>query len=248
MNAPDEQTMDTAPTQRSWAKPIALLCAVVGLVVATRFLPITDWLRDALAWVESLGVWGPVALAVLYVVATVLFVPGVLLTFGAGILFGLTKGTITVSIGSTIGATAAFLVGRYFARDAVAQRIAGNSRFEAIDHAVAREGWKIVGLTRLSPVFPFNLLNYAYGVTKVSLRDYFLASWIGMLPGTVMYVYIGTAIGSLADLGEGARERSTTEWVFYGVGLFATIVVTVFITKVARKALAEAIKETTETD
>ena len=238
----------SAPAQRSWVKPVMLLCAVAGLLVATRFLPITEWVRDGLAWVDGLGVWGPVALVVLYVLATVLFVPGVLLTFGAGILFGLVKGGITVSIGSTLGATAAFLVGRYFARGAVAQRIAGNAKFEAIDRAVAKEGWKIVGLTRLSPVFPFNLLNYAYGVTNVSLRDYFFASWIGMIPGTVLYVYIGTAIGSLADLGEGGRERSTTEWVFYGVGLLATVVVTVFITRIARKALAEAIDDKTETE
>ncbi len=238
---------DTPPTGRNWVKPVVLICVMGALLVATRFLPITEWVREGLAWVESLGVWGPVALIILYVLATVLFVPGVLLTFGAGILFGLVKGGITVSIGSTLGATAAFLVGRYFAREAVAQRIAGNAKFEAIDRAVANEGWKIVGLTRLSPVFPFNLLNYAYGVTNVSLRDYFFASWIGMMPGTVLYVYIGTAIGSLADLGEGGRERSTTEWIFYGVGLLATIVVTVFITKIARKALAEAIETKSET-
>ncbi len=237
-----------APANRNWAKPLLLLIIVAGLFVLTRFLPITEWVRDGLAWVDGLGVWGPVALAVLYIFATVLFVPGVLLTFGAGILFGLVKGGITVSIGSTLGATAAFLVGRYFARGAVAQRIEGNAKFEAIDRAVAKEGWKIVGLTRLSPVFPFNLLNYAYGVTNVSLRDYFFASWIGMMPGTVLYVYIGTAIGSLADLGKGGRERTTTEWVFYGVGLLATVVVTVFITRIARRALADAINETSETD
>ncbi len=240
---------DIAPaTKRGYVKPIALLCIVGGLLVLTHFLPITEWVRDGLAWVDGLGVWGPVALVVLYILATVLFVPGVLLTFGAGILFGLVKGGIAVSIGSTLGATAAFLVGRYFARDAVAQSIEGNAKFEAIDRAVANEGWKIVGLTRLSPIFPFNLLNYAYGVTNVSLRDYFFASWIGMMPGTVLYVYIGTAIGSLADLGEGGRERTTTEWVFYGVGLLATVIVTVFITKIARKALAEAIDEPPETE
>jgi len=243
----NSETQNKTHARRNWAKPAVLLFIVVGLLVATRFLPITDWVRDGLTWVDGLGAIGPVVLAALYVLATVLFVPGVLLTFGAGILFGLVKGAITVSIGSTLGATAAFLVGRYFARDAVAQRIQGNAKFEAIDRAVEREGWKIVGLTRLSPVFPFNLLNYAYGVTNVSLRDYFFASWIGMMPGTLLYVYIGTAIGSLANLGAGGRERSTAEWIFYGVGFLATLAVTVVITKIARKALAEAIEEKPET-
>jgi uncharacterized membrane protein YdjX (TVP38/TMEM64 family) len=185
-----------------------------------------------------------VATVLIYIVATVLFVPGSIITLGAGALFGLLPGFITISIGSTLGAAAAFLVGRYFARDAIAQKIAGNPRFEAIDNAVAKEGWKIVGLTRLSPIFPFNMLNYAYGLTKVSLRDYFFASWIGMMPGTLLYVYIGTAIGSLADLGEGGRERSPAEWAMLVVGLLATVAVTVFITRIARKALNETIEET----
>ena len=110
-------------------------------------------------------------------------------------------------------------------------------RFKTIDDAVATEGWKIVGLTRLSPVFPFNLLNYAYGLTKVSLRDYFFASWIGMLPGTVMYVYIGSLIGDLARLGAGGRTRTGAEWALYVVGLVATVAVTVYVTRIARSAL-----------
>ncbi|HSW50743.1 MAG TPA: VTT domain-containing protein, partial [Bryobacteraceae bacterium] len=108
-----------------------------------------------------------------------------------------------------------------------------------VDNAVAAEGWKIVGLTRLSPVFPFNLLNYAFGLTRVSLRDYVVASWIGMIPGTVMYVYLGSLAGSLAELGlkEGGRARTQAEWALYAVGLVATVAVTVVITRIARRAL-----------
>jgi uncharacterized membrane protein YdjX (TVP38/TMEM64 family) len=131
-------------------------------------------------------------------------------------------------------------VGRYFARSWVSGKLSGNKRFAAIDEAVGDEGWKIVGLTRLSPIFPFNLLNYAYGLTKVSLRDYFLASWIGMLPGTVMYVYIGSLAGSLATVG-GERSRTTVDWIIYGLGLVATVAVTVVVTRVARKALGKRI-------
>jgi uncharacterized membrane protein YdjX (TVP38/TMEM64 family) len=191
-------------------------------------------LRDSLAWVEQLGPWGPVFFVLIYIVAAVLFVPGSALTLGAGAVFGVGLGSILVSISATLGATAAFLVGRYFARDWVAKKIEGNASFAAIDRAVAAEGWKIVGLTRLSPAFPFTLLNYAFGLTRVSLRDYVIASWIGMMPGTVMYVYIG----SLARVA-GDRTRTPGEWALLVLGLVATIAVTISITRIARKALAK---------
>jgi len=130
---------------------------------------------------------------------------------------------------------------RYLARNWVAKQIAGNKKFKAVDEAVGKEGWKIVLLTRLSPVFPFNLLNYAYGLTKVSLRHYFFASWLGMIPGTVMYVYLGSLAGDLASLGAGDHTRTTAEWVLYGVGLLATVLVTVFVARVAKKALSARI-------
>ena len=218
-------------------KAIAALLLLAGLVVAARFLGVQELLRAALEWVAGLGALGILVFIVLYVVATVLFLPGVILTLGAGALFGVLKGSIIVSVAATLGAACAFLVGRYLARDWVAARIAGNPRFQAIDQAVAREGWKIVGLTRLSPVFPFNLLNYAFGLTSVSLRHYFWASWIGMLPGTVMYVYLGSLVGDLALIGVEERSRSTAEWALYLIGLVATVTVTVYVTRLARAAL-----------
>ncbi len=199
----------------------------------------TELLTNALNWVEQLGFVGPVIFILIYIVACVLFIPGSALTLGAGAIFGVIKGTVLVSIGSTLGATAAFLVGRYVARDWMARKISKNAKFVAIDQAVGNEGWKIVGLTRLSPVFPFSLLNYAYGLTKVSLRDYVVASWIGMMPGTVMYVYTG----SLARLGVDAEQTTTAQAVLKIVGLLATVVVTVYVTKTARKALRTRIKE-----
>jgi uncharacterized membrane protein YdjX (TVP38/TMEM64 family) len=215
-----------------------LICAavIIAFIAAVSFLPIQGWLKGALNWIAALGAWGPVLFIALYIVACVLFVPGSVLTLGAGALFGVVRGSIYVSIGATLGATAAFLVGRYLARDWVAKKIQGNPAFNAIDKAVADEGWKIVGLVRLSPIFPFTLLNYAFGLTRVSLRDYFFASWIGMMPGTVMYV----SIGSLAKAA-GERTRSAAEWALYGVGLVATILVTVIITRIAKRALAKRI-------
>ena len=211
------------------------LAAVVAAVVVTVFtVDVRALLREALAGLESLGAWGPGIFVLLYIVAAVLLVPGSALTLGAGALFGVGLGSVLVSAGATLGATAAFLVGRYLARDWVAKKIEGNAAFAALDRAVAADGWKIVGLTRLSPAFPFTLLNYAFGLTRVSLRDYVLASWIGMMPGTVMYVYLG----SLARAA-GERSRTPAEWALYGVGLAATIVVTVFVTRLARAALAK---------
>jgi len=215
-------------------KWVLYAAVAVLLVVAIKYLPVQDLLKQALAWVGSLGPWGGVFFVAIYVIATVLFIPGSVLTLGAGAVFGVALGSVYVSVASTLGATCAFLIGRYAARDAIGRRIAGNARFAAIDQAVANEGWKIVGLTRLSPIFPFTLLNYAFGLTRVSLRDFVLASWIGMMPGTVMYVYLG----SLAQAATTGRTRTTGEWVLYGVGLLATVGVTIFVTRIARQALA----------
>jgi uncharacterized membrane protein YdjX (TVP38/TMEM64 family) len=213
----------------------------VAVLALARALDAPTLLRAALERIAGLGMLGPVLFVGLYVAATVLFLPGSILTLGAGVVFGVARGVVVVSVAATLGATAAFLVGRYLARDWVARRIQGNPRFAAIDQAVAREGWKIVGLTRLSPVFPFNLLNYAFGLTRVRLGHYVLASWLGMLPGTLMYVYVGSLAGDLATLGAGARTRTPAEWALYGVGLLATVAVTVHVTRLARRALGRRI-------
>ncbi|MBF2060081.1 TVP38/TMEM64 family protein, partial [Fischerella thermalis] len=171
-----------------------------------------EWLRNALQWIDSLGTVGAIAFIILYIIATVAFLPGSILTLGAGVVFGVIWGSIYVFIGATLGATAAFLVGRYLARGWVAEKIADNKKFAAIDRAVGREGLKIVLLTRLSPIFPFNLLNYAFGVTDVSLKDYFIGS-VGMIPGTIMYVYIGSLAGNLAMIGTQTQPTNpTVQW------------------------------------
>jgi len=222
-------------------KVIIVIVTIILLLAAAKYFHVQDLLRSALEWVGSLGAWGPLIFIALYILACVLFLPGSILTLGGGVLFGVVKGSIIVSIAATLGATCAFLVGRYLARDWVAKKIQANEKFKAIDEAVAWEGWKIVGLTRLSPVFPFNLLNYAYGLTRVSLRDYFFASWIGMMPGTIMYVYIGSLAGEVAKLGSEGRTRTLAEWALYIVGLIATVAVTIFITRIARTALRKKV-------
>ena len=201
------------------------------------------YLPQFVAWVDSLGVWGPVVFVVGYVVAAVAFVPGSILTLAAGAIFGLGKGVVIVFLAAMLGSAAAFLVARYLARPAIERRLAGNTRFAAIDRAVGAQGRKIVFLLRLSPVFPFNLLNYALGLTKVRFLDFFIAS-AGMLPGTLLYVYYGKLAGDVAALAGGSAVAKGPE--YYAVlvlGLVATIVVTTIVTRIARRALKEVAGE-----
>ena len=201
-----------------------------------------ELLRNALQWIDNLGAIAPIAFILIYIIATVAFLPGSILTLGAGVVFGIVQGSIYVFVGATIGATLAFLVGRYLARGWISKKIAGNQKFSAIDRAVGNEGLKIVLLTRLSPIFPFNLLNYGLGITGVSLKDYVLGS-VGMIPGTIMYVYIGSLAGSIATIGGETQPDANpvAQWAIRIIGLVATVAVTLYVTKIARKALDESI-------
>jgi len=210
---------------------------LLSVVPAGFNLP--ELLRQTLQGIENLGATGAIAFILLYIIATVAFIPGTILTLGAGVVYGAIFGSIYVFIGATLGATTAFLVGRYLAREWVARKIASHHKFQAIDEAVGKEGFKIVLLTRLSPIFPFSLLNYAFSITKVTLKDYFFGS-VGMLPGTVMYVYLGSLAGSLATITSGDRPtNSTLVWIIRIIGFIATVAATVYVTRIARKALAK---------
>jgi uncharacterized membrane protein YdjX (TVP38/TMEM64 family) len=229
------------PTQNSRAVKVIVLVLIAGLLLAALFfLPVKAYLLAVLEWTRGLGVWGPIFVTAFYVVACVFFLPGSVLTLGAGFLFGVPVGLLSAWLGATLGACAAFIIGRTLARDWVSGKVSTNPKFAAIDEAVEREGFKIVLLLRLSPVFPFNMLNYALGLTKVSFKHYALATLIGILPGGLMYVYFGTAARSLAEVAAGKVEGGLAGQVFFWVGLAATIVVTVFVTRLARRSLREA--------
>ena len=192
------------------------------------------------AWVESLGVYGPVAFILIYAAAVIGFVPGALLTLAGGAIFDLLEGTIYVFIAALIGSTGAFLVARYIARSAIEKRIEANPKFASIDRAVGEQGLKIMFLLRLSPAFPFSFMNYALGLTRVRLRDYVMAS-VGMIPGTILYVYYGKLIGDVAALAGGAApDKDTAYYAVLVLGLVATVVVTALVARVARKALEDA--------
>lgn len=224
--------------------PRALGCiALAGLFLAMIVYrqAVRAQLLLFLDWVDGIGPWGPVVYGAAYIVACVAFVPGLIPTLGAGFLFGWLVGSVTVSIASTIGATAAFGLGRTLGRGYIASKVAANPRFRALDEAVGQNAFQVVLLTRLSPLFPFNLLNYAFGVTTAPLGPYVLASWIGMLPATIVFVYTGSLLGSLTELLAGRREPSVARLALYGLGLFATVAVMLVITRIARAALRRTV-------
>ncbi|MBS9387848.1 MAG: TVP38/TMEM64 family protein [Dolichospermum sp. WA123] len=198
-----------------------------------------EFLQNALQWINSLGAIGGIVFIGIYIIATLAFLPAALLTLGAGVIFGVTWGSIYVFIGATLGAIAAFLVGRYLAQGWVKEKISSYKKFAIIDKAVSKEGLKIVLLVRLSPLFPFNLLNYAFGITSVSFQDYLIGS-VGMIPGTIMYVYFGSLVGDIALIGSKNQPVNIIlHWVIQIMGLIATIAVTVYVTKIAKKALED---------
>lgn len=203
-------------------------------------------LCSALLWVQAQGVAGVIAYIGLYNLATVLFVPGALLTMGGGALYGVVWGSVYALGAATLGATLAFAIGRYLARGAVCRQMRSHPHFQALDAAVARSGFKIVLLTRLSPILPFNLLNYAYGVTNVSLKHYLLGS-LGMVPGTVMYVYLGALVGDVATLGSQpdlSPQAQLIQGLLHALGLVATAAVTLVIARRARHTLQQTVPPT----
>ncbi len=218
---------------------LAALVVIALLVLGRRLGGIVAPFTQA---VDRLGPAGPIAFIAGYAIACIALVPASLLTLAAGAIFGVVWGTVYTLVGAMIGATAAFLIARYAARGLVERRLADNPRFAAIDRAVGAEGLKIVTLLRLSPVVPFSLLNYALGLTHVRLTDY-LVAMIGIVPGTLLYVYYGKVGGDLAALASGAHPSGgAASTAMLILGLVATIAVTVLIGRIARRALDHVIE------
>ena len=221
--------------------PVVRLVLLGSLLVAGTVA--AWWFRDrigpALEWVQGFGLWGLVLLAAAYLPSALFaFPPALLLTIAAGAFYKVVPATIAISLGSTLAATCAFLLGRTLARGWVEARMEKQPLFKALDAAVAENAFRIVLLMRLSPLLPFVVLNYAYGLTKVKLGHFVLASWIGMLPGTLLYIYIGSSLGGAAMLAGGKTpETGVAGRVLWWVGLAATVLVTALVTWQARRAL-----------
>jgi len=232
--SPERQSEDSG----RWVRNAIFAAAGIGLLVllgrqGAQFAP------AAIEAVRSLGPWAWAGYIGLYIVATVAWVPGSILTLASGVLFGLWMGTLLTLVGATAGATAAFLVARYVARTTVERKLGDRPRLRAIDRALSRRGARLVFLIRLSPAIPFNALNYALGVTGVPLRSYIWTSFLGMVPGTFLYVYAGYAAGQISGAVD-AEPRGWGYWTLLGVGLLATIAATILVTRVARRAVDQA--------
>ena len=234
-----------------WVKAVGALAVLAIAVYAIRSLGLASKLQALAGGIRDLGALGVVAYFGLYIVATLIGV-ATPLTMVAGAIYGVAGGVAIVSPASVTAATVAFLLGRFVLRSTVQKKVAANPKFAAIERAVAKNGFKIVGLVRLSPAFPFTLLNYGLGLTAVRLRDYMLASWLGMLPGTLLYVYIGFTIGDVGAIFAGAASEPPPpgasflqlhgKKVLLAVGLAATAAVTAYVTRIARRALREELE------
>jgi uncharacterized membrane protein YdjX (TVP38/TMEM64 family) len=211
------------------------------MIFLANALPFLQWMVDFIHWAKGMGAAGGAIYAVFYIVGTALFFPGLPLTLGAGFLYGAVIGTLVVSPASVAGASLAFLIARYFARDWVTRRLKRYPQAAAIDRAIEKNGFKAVVLLRLQPVLPFNILNYALGLTSIRLRDYMLASWIGMFPATVLYVYLGSVMNDISDLLRGRPNSGVAGRFLLWGGLAAIVVLVWWLGRIAKKALRDEI-------
>ncbi len=230
---------DPAKSESARSDRTRVLLVVVGLgllLVAAAVLPVRGWLAALVDAMRALGPAGAVLFALVYALATVAMLPGTPLTLGAGYLYGPWVGSLVVAVGATSGAIAAFWLGRGLLRGSAEARIAAWPRFRALDAALARDGFRVVLLVRLSPVFPFNLVNYGMGLTGVGLLPYAAATFIGMLPAILLITGVGAGLSSIAEL-EGGADLGQRGQVLAGLGLAATAFVTAWIGRAARAAL-----------
>lgn len=229
----------TSGRGRKIARSILIPLLFIGLIAFARSPVPREWAKVALEYMRTLGHWAPVLFILAYILACLTFFPGVLLTLGAGILFGVLRGTIMVVLGASLGAACAFLVSRYLARRWVIAKFGHLPHFKAVDEAVAAEGWKIVGLIRLSPAFPFTAMNFIFGLTRIPFWHFFCASAVGLVPLTALFVYIGWLTGDLADLGARPAIPGNFKWIILAFALITTVIVTGLVTKTVRRALKQ---------
>lgn len=225
---------------------LLLIVAVPAVLAAAAYLlPIADWTTSLVARARETGAVGVAVFFAAYVASTVALLPGSILTLAAGFAYGPLWGLAIVSPASVAGATSAFLLGRTLLHDWALRKTETSAHGRAIAQAVTREGFKLVLLLRLSPLVPFNLLNYALSATDVRLGTYVVASAIGMLPGTALYVYLGSLAPTAAQLSAAAERGAAARTALYVAGLLATVAVVVIATRAARRALDAELQGTT---
>ncbi len=232
------ETANSATSDKSglpWMKIAIGVVALVAVIAAYRLLPIAEWVEAFRTWVTDLGPFGWVVFIVVYALTTFALVPGSILTLAAGVAFGL-WGFPLVIIGATLGSALSFLAARYVFHDRVQQKVSAYPKFDAVNQAIGDEGWRVVGLLRLSPALPFSLQNWFLGLTPVAFWPAQIATFFGIMPGTLLYVWIGSLGGQAAA---GGGDTSTLKYVIFGAGILATLAVTVLVTKKAKAKLAQ---------
>lgn len=205
----------------------------------------THWMEATLLWVEQSGPMGWVLFVIAYALSCVLFLPGSVLSFGAGAVYGFWGATMLVSVASVVGALANFLSTRHLLRGWVGRRFGDSRKFRALDHAAETQGWKLIILTRISPVLPHSLVSCAFGLSRIPLTRYLLASWIGFLPISAAYAYTGAVFGKAA---KGGIAQGPAAWGIYALEIAITILVTWWITRVAHNALKNCAPEVLDED
>jgi uncharacterized membrane protein YdjX (TVP38/TMEM64 family) len=218
------------PRLRTILRLVVFVAALVVFFFALRWVKNTGLLDQSLKWIQSLGPWAPAVFVVLYVATVIICMPAAILTAGGGFIFGFGEGSVYVLIAAVIASNVTFLLGRHLARNWITRKLGTNPRFRAVDEAVAVEGWKIVALIRLAPIFPFSITSYAFGLTRLSWGKYFLANF-ALIPGTLLYVYLGSITRDLTE------EVTTPLWV-KGVTFGLALIAVIYVARVARRALA----------
>ena len=226
MNA-DTQTNERNRSRGLW-RPIVLIAVIIAVLIMARVLGLGERLAPLQDWIRDLGFLGNLVFVGIYIAAVVIGIPGSAITIAAGVLFGSVVGVILVSIGSTVGASLAFLIARYFARDSIARWISSKERFNRLDQLSEEHGAIIVAITRLIPIFPFNLLNYGFGLTRVRFWTYVFWSWLCMLPGTILYVVGTDAITKGVSQGQ-------IPWALIGIALAAGFILALLVRHARRK-------------
>jgi uncharacterized membrane protein YdjX (TVP38/TMEM64 family) len=224
-----------------WVLAVLLIVAFVRSVVH-YIVPLRHYVHSFLNVIQGLGYFEPVAIVIVNAIVCIVFLPGSAVTLFAGFRYGILGGTVIASIGATLGAAGAFVIGRFLIREWVERRMASHPAFIAIDRAIGSEGFKIVLLCRLCSLIPFDLTSYASGVSKISFRQYILATWLGRLPETLLFAYLGSSAKDLNDLWNEKPNMSPAHEAFLAFGLLVMVVVMILIARIARKALLEAVK------
>lgn len=234
----------TTSTALSIIVGILLVALVITVLV---YFDVEQLVLRLLEWLDAQGAWTPVLFIAIMALVVVLLLPGVFFTVGAGFVFGVVEGTLYIVVGSTIGATMAFLIARHWFGERAAQFVLARAKLRLFADELMPQGWKIILLTRLVPFFPFKLSNYFFGLTRFSLRGFVLSTLVGIIPFSLHSAYLGSIASELALVGSRSGERTPLQLTLYGAGFVAIIALLFYLNRLARSALAKY-TETAEGD